>query len=61
MERFGLDENEVWDLRNQRTLAPDDLEPSGPMLARRPDFAIWDSSVMYDSTVPGISPMAKVM
>lgn len=31
--------------------APDDLEPEGPMLAKRPAFAIGDSEAAYASAV----------
>lgn len=61
-ESFASDGHEAWDLRrSRRTSAPDDFEPSEPMLAKRPDLAIWDSPVMYDSTVSEDSPKVKVM
>ena len=40
--------------RGRRTNAPDDFEPSGPILAKRPALAIGDSVLMYDST--GVGP-----
>lgn len=33
-----------------RTFAPADFEPLGPMLARRPAFAMGDSVATYEST-----------
>ena len=37
----------------RRTHAPEDLEPSGPMLAKIPAFAIGNSSAMYNSMGEG--------
>ena len=48
--------------RGRRTLAPEDLEPSGPMLAKSPAFAIGDSFPMYESTVTSeVCPEMNVM
>lgn len=59
-EIFGSDEKrrELERRRGRRTFAPDELGPSGPMLAKRPDLTIGDSFAMYDSTV--VCPKAFV-
>lgn len=57
-EIFGSDGKRREFERCRRTFAPDELGPSGPILAKRPDFAIGDSFVMYDST--GVCPKTFV-